>query len=183
MLARIEALANEYGVHIANIAHAGDGNLHPLLISPHDADAAFQRRILEVTATIPRGEVRPYGWVARQAGNAAAVRAAGTALGHNPVPFVVPCHRVVRSDWTLGQYSAGGPEVKDRILRWEGCDVAHIEQLAANARFFSHPGSGAFCLPACGTLSGTNVADLIAFRDAPSALAAGYIACDDCRPA
>ena len=52
MLARIEALANEHGVHIANIAHAGDGNLHPLLISPHDADEAFQRRIHTVFEAI-----------------------------------------------------------------------------------------------------------------------------------
>jgi glycolate oxidase len=52
MLARIEALANEHGVHIANIAHAGDGNLHPLLICPQDADEAHQRRIQTVFEAI-----------------------------------------------------------------------------------------------------------------------------------
>ena len=47
---------------------------------------------------IPRGEVRPYGWIAAEIGRPKAVRAVGTALGHNPVPLIVPCHRVVRSD-------------------------------------------------------------------------------------
>jgi glycolate oxidase len=52
MLARIEALANEHGVHIANIAHAGDGNLHPLMVCPQDADEAYQRRIQTVFEAI-----------------------------------------------------------------------------------------------------------------------------------
>ena len=47
---------------------------------------------------IPRGEVRPYGWIAAEIGRPKAVRAVGTALGHNPIPLIVPCHRVVRSD-------------------------------------------------------------------------------------
>ena len=50
-----------------------------------------------------------------------AVRAVGTALGHNPVPFLIPCHRVVRSDGSLGEYSGGGPAVKERVLALEGC--------------------------------------------------------------
>ena len=58
---------------------------------------------------IPRGEVRPYGWIAAEIGRPKAVRAVGTALGHNPVPLIVPCHRVVRSDGMIGQYSLGGP--------------------------------------------------------------------------
>jgi methylated-DNA-[protein]-cysteine S-methyltransferase len=44
----------------------------------------------------------------------------GTALGRNPVPFIIPCHRVVRADGSLGEYSGGGPEVKQRILAYEG---------------------------------------------------------------
>ena len=59
---------------------------------------------------IPRGEVRPYGWIAAEIGRPKAVRAVGTALGHNPVPLIVPCHRVVRSDGMIGQYSLGGPQ-------------------------------------------------------------------------
>ena len=71
---------------------------------------------------IPRGEVRPYGWIAAEIGRPKAVRAVGTALGHNPVPLIVPCHRVVRTDGTIGQYSLGGPGNKRTILSAEGLD-------------------------------------------------------------
>jgi methylated-DNA-[protein]-cysteine S-methyltransferase len=80
----------------------------------------FHRRVLEKTAEIPRGEVRPYSWIAREIGSPGATRAVGTALGRNPIPFIIPCHRVVRADGSLGEYSGGGPEVKQRILAYEG---------------------------------------------------------------
>ena len=79
---------------------------------------------------IPRGEVRPYGWIAAEIGRPKAVRAVGTALGHNPVPLIVPCHRVVRSDGMIGQYSLGGPENKRTILAGEGVDPDELEALA-----------------------------------------------------
>jgi O-6-methylguanine DNA methyltransferase len=143
---------------------------------------AFQRGVLRTTASIPRGEVRPYGWVARQAGNAGAVRAAGTALGHNPVPFIVPCHRVVRSDWRLGEYSAGGPAVKDRILLWEGCDIRRYEALPPRVRFIGDRTGRYFCLPACGGILEQPAETTISFHDADEALAAGYEPCDVCLP-
>ena len=76
----------------------------------------FEREVWQKALEIPRGEVRPYGWVAAEIGRPRAVRAVGTALGHNPVPLIVPCHRVVRSDGMIGQYSLGGPENKRTIL-------------------------------------------------------------------
>jgi methylated-DNA-[protein]-cysteine S-methyltransferase len=79
----------------------------------------FGRRILEATAAIPFGETRSYKEVAEGAGNAKAVRAAGTALGHNPVPIVVPCHRVLRTGGALGGYT-GGVDKKETLLRIEG---------------------------------------------------------------
>lgn len=85
----------------------------------------FQREVLEVTRTIPVGEVRSYGWVAAQIGRPAAVRAVGTALGHNPVSLLIPCHRVVRADGSLGQYGHG-PEMKRRLLAFEGADVSSL---------------------------------------------------------
>jgi methylated-DNA-[protein]-cysteine S-methyltransferase len=88
----------------------------------------FQRRVLEKTAEIPRGEVRPYAWIAREIGAPGAVRAVGTALGHNPVPFIIPCHRVVRTDGSLGEYSGGGPEVKLRVLTYEGAPVDRMQE-------------------------------------------------------
>src|SRR5262249_38962636 len=91
---------------------------------------SFQRRVLEKTAEIPRGEVRPYGWVAREIGTPGAVRAVGTALGHNPIPFIIPCHRVVRSDGSLGEYSGGGPAMKGKVLGLEGAPVGELRHPA-----------------------------------------------------
>ena len=81
---------------------------------------AFERDVWTKALEIPRGEVRPYGWIAAEIGRPRAVRAVGTALGHNPVPLIVPCHRVVRSDGFIGQYSLGGPANKRAILASEG---------------------------------------------------------------
>jgi len=78
----------------------------------------FQRRALAATARVPYGELTTYREVARRAGNARASRAAGQAIGANPIPIVVPCHRVVASDGTLGGYS-GGLRAKRRLLALE----------------------------------------------------------------
>ena len=78
----------------------------------------FQRSILAATAKVPYGEVTTYRTVARKAGNERASRAAGGALGANPIPIVVPCHRVVATDGSLGGY-AGGLDAKRRLLALE----------------------------------------------------------------
>ena len=80
---------------------------------------AFQKSVLETCATIPVGQLRPYGWIAAEIDNPGSVRAVGTALGHNPIPLIVPCHRVVRSDGSVGNY-AFGPEMKHDLLVREG---------------------------------------------------------------
>lgn len=79
----------------------------------------FGRRILEATAAIPFGQTRSYREVAEAAGNVKATRAAGNALGANPLPIVVPCHRVLRTGGGLGGYT-GGLERKQALLRIEG---------------------------------------------------------------
>ncbi len=78
----------------------------------------FVRRVLEVTARIPYGSVSTYGLVAAEAGSPRGSRAAGNALGANPIPIVVPCHRVVRTGGALGGYG-GGPERKRILLEAE----------------------------------------------------------------
>ncbi len=78
----------------------------------------FQRRVLEAARRIPFGEARPYAWLAARIGNPRAVRAVGTALGRNPVPLIVPCHRVWRTDGGLGGYLFG-VAVKRRLLELE----------------------------------------------------------------
>ncbi len=79
----------------------------------------FTRQVLQATARIPYGEVRPYAWVARQVGRPKATRAVGQALHINPLAPIIPCHRVVASDNTLGGYG-GGLEMKRWLLRLEG---------------------------------------------------------------
>ncbi len=83
----------------------------------------FQTKILAATAKIPFGAVSTYQAVARRAGNEKASRATGGALNSNPIPIVVPCHRVVGSNGSLVGY-AGGLDVKRRLLAIEGADVA-----------------------------------------------------------
>ena len=78
----------------------------------------FRREVLHVTARIPFGQTASYSEVAARAGRPAAVRAAGTALATNPLPLVVPCHRVLRSGGALGSYR-GGTDVKARLLELE----------------------------------------------------------------
>jgi methylated-DNA-[protein]-cysteine S-methyltransferase len=81
--------------------------------------AGFTREVLRATAAIPFGDVSTYAGVADAAGSPRAVRAAGNALGANPMPVVVPCHRVLRTGGTLGGYT-GGIERKEFLLRLEG---------------------------------------------------------------
>lgn len=78
----------------------------------------FRRDVLDQLRRIPYGDTRSYAAVARAAGNPAAVRAAGSACSHNPLPIVVPCHRVVRSDGKIGHY-LGGTETKVALLAME----------------------------------------------------------------
>jgi methylated-DNA-[protein]-cysteine S-methyltransferase len=79
----------------------------------------FRLRVLHGIAAIPYGETRTYTEMARRAGNERAVRAAGTACGKNPIPVVVPCHRVLRSGGGLGGYGGGLP-MKESLLELEG---------------------------------------------------------------
>jgi methylated-DNA-[protein]-cysteine S-methyltransferase len=82
----------------------------------------FTRKVLEQAERIPFGSVSTYREVATRAGSPRAVRAAGNALGSNPIPIVVPCHRVVRTGGGLGGYT-GGIDRKVTLLRLEGVEV------------------------------------------------------------
>lgn len=81
--------------------------------------SGFARDVLRVTAAIPFGSISTYGEVAARAGSPRAYRAAGNALGSNPIPIVVPCHRVVHAGGGLGGYT-GGLDRKRHLLRLEG---------------------------------------------------------------
>lgn len=80
----------------------------------------FRRRVLEECRKIPYGQTITYADLAARAGNAGAIRAAASAMSHNPIPLIIPCHRVVRSDGTLGGYSAtGGAGLKAQLVDME----------------------------------------------------------------
>ena len=85
----------------------------------------FQRRVLRAALKIPRGQYRTYHEIAQAIGKPKAARAVGQALGHNPVPIVIPCHRVLGSDGSLHGYSGGGGlKTKAWLLKLEGVQLA-----------------------------------------------------------
>jgi O-6-methylguanine DNA methyltransferase len=132
---------------------------------------------------IPRGEVRPYGWIAAEIGKPKAVRAVGTALAHNPVPLVVPCHRVVRSDGLIGQYSMGGPDAKRRVLGSEGLDTGWLEAEAARGiRFTGSDTTRIVCNPTCRAARRVTPQHRVTFPTLAAAATAGYRPCKHCRP-
>lgn len=88
---------------------------------------AFQRQVWEIARLIPYSQTRSYTWVAEQIKKPQAVRAVGQALARNPLPIIVPCHRVVTSDGELGGYS-GGLEMKRHLL--------YLEAAARDKRLF-----------------------------------------------
>jgi O-6-methylguanine DNA methyltransferase len=137
------------------------------------AVAPFQRRVLAAANAIPFGETRPYAWVAERTGAPNAVRAVGTALGRNPVPLIVPCHRVLRSDGGLGGYSLGaGPPLKAALLALErrtpaleGCTTTRI-----------------VCRVGCRDLARVRPDRRVTFASVADAAEVGYRPCRTCRP-
>ena len=87
-----------------------------------DGQTPFRKKVWQALQAIPYGRVRSYGWVARKIGKPGAARAVGAACGANPVPLLVPCHRVVAGDGSLGGFSGGLPN-KRRLLKLEGIRV------------------------------------------------------------
>ena len=143
----------------------------------------FEVAVWTKALEIPRGEVRPYGWIAAEIGRPKAVRAVGTALGHNPVPLIVPCHRVVRADGTIGQYSLGGPDNKRTILAAEGLDPGALEDAARRGeRLTGSTTTKIVCWPTCRHARRTQDRYRVAFRSLGQAADAGYRPCRVCRP-
>jgi len=110
--ARLDRVAREIEEYLAGRRRAFD--------VPLDLQLAhgFRRSVLAHLPEIAYGTTASYAALARASGNPRAVRAVGSACASNPLPIVVPCHRVVRSDGTIGQY-VGGVEVKERLLTLE----------------------------------------------------------------
>ena len=143
----------------------------------------FERNVLLKVLEIPRGEVRPYAWVAAELGRPLAVRAVGNAVARNPIPFVIPCHRVVRSDGRIGNYGAGGPTAKRAVLASEGVDVDELERLPnRGVRFIGSDSTHVFCYPSCRNARRITDAHRVQLHSSDEARGAGFRACKVCRP-
>ena len=142
---------------------------------------AFERNVLETLTSIPNGEVRSYGWVAREAGRPEAARAVGNICAHNPVPVVLPCHRVVPAAGGIGLY-AGGPAMKRRLLEREGVDLDRVERMERAKAKYVRAGDRWYCFPSCRHMRSVPNEDLVPVRDERAAAELGLIPCDSCRP-
>jgi methylated-DNA-[protein]-cysteine S-methyltransferase len=112
--ARLDLVRRELDEYFAGTRRDFDLKLDWRLIR-----AGFYRSVLRETKKLPYGVTNTYGEIAAKAGNARAARAAGTALATNPIPLVIPCHRILRSGGVVGQYG-GGPAMKQSLLVAEG---------------------------------------------------------------
>lgn len=129
-LARSSTLPEELAEAIREQLHRHDRRV-PLDLR---ASTDFERAVLWKTRGIPRGEVQTYGWIARQIGEPGAAKDVGVALSRNPILYLIPCHRVVRSDGSLAGYAGGGVRVKRELLLREGYVPARAHQSAWTRR-------------------------------------------------
>lgn len=142
----------------------------------------FAADVLTKTAEIPPGEVRPYSWVAKEIDRPGAVRAVGSALGGNPIPVLIPCHRVVKADGHIGNY-AHGPEPKRALLAAEGLDPDELEIRAdRGVRLTGTRTTHIYCMPTCRHAKRTLEKHTVEFGSAGEAAEAGYRPCKTCRP-
>jgi len=144
----------------------------------------FQAAVLRSAAGIPPGEIRPYAWVAREIGRPGSGRAVGNALAANPVPLVVPCHRVVRADGRFGRYSLGADENKRVLLAAEGLEIEALEALTSRGvRYLGSATTRIYCHPTCRHARRITASRRAEFRSPGEAARAGFRPCRDCRPA
>jgi O-6-methylguanine DNA methyltransferase len=133
--------------------------------------AGFQGRVLTEAARIPFGEVASYTALARRIGHPRAARAVGNALGANPVPVLVPCHRVIRGDGTWGHY-AFGPALKTRLLALERSTPVLV----------GCTGTRILCRRGCRHEQRIAEDRRVVFASVADAAGVGYRPCRVCRP-
>ena len=164
------------------VREAAAGNPPRRLPLDLDGLTDFEQKTLLLLRTIPRGEVRPYSWLAREAGNPKAVRAVGTTMARNPLPFLLPCHRVVPSEGGVGNY-AFGSKMKRRLLEREGVPVKELDTLArSGVRYLGCKSTGIYCFPTCRDARRTSPENRLFFNSANQAAESGYRPCKHCRP-
>jgi len=147
----------------------------------------FQRSVLQATAAIPYGVVVSYAGLARELGKGSAVRAVAQALRWNPLPIVIPCHRVIGSSGALTGYAGNKVDLKQRLLALEGVPTTKEKKSGApairvGAMYVRTPGVRAYCLPNCPALDLATPAPLTRFASREHAQEAGLAPCAICRP-
>jgi methylated-DNA-[protein]-cysteine S-methyltransferase len=147
------------------------------------ARSDFQRAVMEATVAVPFGAVSSYTGIAAQLGRPAAVRAVAQALRHNPLPIVVPCHRIVGSGGDLVGYAGNRVGLKQHLLRLEGVPTlqTRTSRIARRALYHYEPNPAhEYCLPTCGDIAQRPIGLLFARRE--QAEARGLVPCTTCQP-
>ncbi len=149
------------------------------------AGSDFQREVLHATAALPYGAVVSYARLAREIGKPTATRAVAQALRRNPLPIVVPCHRVVGGTGALVGYAGNKVGLKERLLTLEGVRVGHARREARidrDAMYIVADHDREYCVPTCGSLSTLPLWRLTLFGSRERAESAGLAPCSSCRP-
>jgi O-6-methylguanine DNA methyltransferase len=140
----------------------------------------FQRRALIRLRRIPAGAVVTYQALAGMAGSPSAQRAIGNTVASNPIAIYVPCHRVIKSDLSIGNYG-GGVERKLKLLRAEGFATDSTRRVPHDA-VYGHLGTHIFCRPTCSAARRANRERMLIFPGPSAASNAGMRPCKLCRP-
>jgi methylated-DNA-[protein]-cysteine S-methyltransferase len=149
------------------------------------ARSDFHREVLKATAELPYGAVTSYGRIALEIGKPSAVRAVAQALRWNPLPIVVPCHRVIGGTGALTGYAGDKVALKERLLTLEGVPTTHgaRETRVRRDTMYVRPDREVeYCLPTCGSLPTVPLARLTLFGSRERAEATGLAPCTSCRP-
>ncbi|HYL80662.1 MAG TPA: methylated-DNA--[protein]-cysteine S-methyltransferase [Candidatus Acidoferrum sp.] len=149
------------------------------------ARSEFHRTVLQATAAVPYGAVIPYAGIAQEVGKTSAVRAVAQALRWNPLPIVIPCHRVIGTSGALTGYSGNKVGLKQRLLSLEGVPTAKkagVLGIAPRTMYILYPGEREYCLPTCPSFETHRPAPLTRFASRAHAEAAGFAPCTTCRP-
>jgi O-6-methylguanine DNA methyltransferase len=146
----------------------------------------FHRTVLKATSEIPYGALMSYSGVACEVGRPAAMRAVAQALRWNPLPIVIPCHRVVGASGDLVGYAGDKLTLKERLLSTEGIHVEHAHATAhvnPRAMYVGEPNDRWYCLPTCSSLeSPAHLRRLVFFSTQQRAEGSGREPCTTCRP-
>jgi len=149
------------------------------------ARSEFERAVLGATADIPYGAVASYAGIARRIGKPSAVRAVAQALRWNPLPIVVPCHRVIGTSGRLTGYAGNKLGLKQQLLGVEGVKLRPGQgdpSIAREAMYALGEGETQYCLPTCGDIGTRSLSLVTLFASRADAESRGLTPCTDCRP-